>query len=265
MRRKFEQTQIRTSAAHELLTNFERFVYDRPIDSNEGLHFSDIPLTEYALQAAIVEPRTALHKVLDDLAYIYFYLYAYDDVDFAPELVGDFAEYVRWMFSEMGMVVPIEFSSLDPEVLRSARNEHKEAFLHGLHNIVVSAYAIAWQRKTLLFDFNMKLAARIRPLRKAEYPVLEADGRLPRSYFPSWLISSIQLRDRGFCQECGRPALPVFGSQEAPHIDHMVPLAYGGGNDPTNFRLLCSNCNLEKGAKLSEICDEFSWPNARGN
>jgi HNH endonuclease len=265
MRRKFEQTQIRTSAANELLTCFERFVYDRPIDSNEGLHFSDMPLTDYALQTAIIEPRTALHKALDYLADIYFHLYAYDDVDFAPDLVGEFADYVRWMFSEMGMTAPTEFSSLDPDVLRRARDEHRNAFSYGLHNIVVSAYAIAWQRKTLMFDFNMKLAERIRPLKKTNSPVLEADGRLPRGYFPSWLVNSIQHRDRGLCQQCGRPALAVFGSVESPHIDHMVALAIGGGNDPTNLQLLCGNCNLAKGAKMIEIRDEFSWPNARGN
>ncbi|VWB45296.1 hypothetical protein BPS26883_02075 [Burkholderia pseudomultivorans] len=265
MKRKFEQTQIRTSAAHELLTCFERFVYDRPIDVNEGLHFADVPLTDYALQTATIEPRTALHKVLADLADVYFYLYAYDDAEFAPDLASEFADYVRWMFGEMGMIAPAAFSSSDPEVLRCARDEHRSAFSDGLHNIVVSAYAIAWQRRTLMFDFNTKLAERIRPLKKSDYPVLESDGRLPRAYFPSWLVNRIQHRDRGLCQHCGRPALAVFGSEESSHIDHMVALAIGGGNDPTNLQLSCGDCNLAKGAKVVEIRDEFSWPDARGS
>jgi len=264
MRPKLETNQIRTSAAHELLTDFERFVYDRPTDENEYLYFFNIPLTEYALQAACVEPRTALHKVLDDLVDFYF-LYAYDDVDFGPDVAGEFASYVQWMFNEMNIDVPPEFFSLDPGVLRRARNEHRKTFVDGLHNIVVSAFAIAWQNKTLMFDFNMKLAERIQRLNKSEYPALEADGRLPRRNFPKWLVNLIHHRDRGMCRQCGQPALPVFGSQAAPHIDHMVPLANGGGNDPTNLQLLCNKCNLAKGAKLIEIPDEFSWPNARGN
>jgi len=265
MKRKFEQNQIRTAAAHELLTCFERFVYDRPYDSNEALHFEDVPLTDYALQAATIEPRTALHKVLEDLAYVYFYLYAYDDAEFAPDLVGEFAAYVRWMFGEMGLVAPAEFASSDPQVLRLARDNYRDAFTHGLHHVVVSAYAVAWQRRTLMFDFNKKLAERIRPLKKSEHPILEADGRLPRAHFPSWLVNRIQNRDMGLCQHCGRPVLAVFGSEEPSHIDHMVALAVGGGNDPTNLQLSCSDCNLKKGAKAIEIKDVFSWPNARGN
>lgn len=33
------------------------------------------------------------------------------------------------------------------------------------------------------------------------------------------------------------------------HIDHFIPLAKGGANDPGNLRLACPACNLHKGAK----------------
>jgi 5-methylcytosine-specific restriction endonuclease McrA len=33
------------------------------------------------------------------------------------------------------------------------------------------------------------------------------------------------------------------------HIDHVMPLAKGGSNDPSNIQLLCPTCNLRKGAK----------------
>lgn len=33
------------------------------------------------------------------------------------------------------------------------------------------------------------------------------------------------------------------------HVDHIVALANGGGNDPANLQLLCAPCNLSKGAK----------------
>jgi 5-methylcytosine-specific restriction endonuclease McrA len=33
------------------------------------------------------------------------------------------------------------------------------------------------------------------------------------------------------------------------HVDHVLPLARGGSNDPTNIQLLCKTCNLSKGAK----------------
>lgn len=34
------------------------------------------------------------------------------------------------------------------------------------------------------------------------------------------------------------------------HIDHKIPLARGGTNDPANLCLACPDCNLSKGAKL---------------
>jgi HNH endonuclease len=33
------------------------------------------------------------------------------------------------------------------------------------------------------------------------------------------------------------------------HIDHIVPLAKGGGNDRRNLQLLCGFCNMSKGAR----------------
>ena len=33
------------------------------------------------------------------------------------------------------------------------------------------------------------------------------------------------------------------------HVDHILPLTLGGGNDKHNIQLLCPRCNLSKGAK----------------
>ena len=37
---------------------------------------------------------------------------------------------------------------------------------------------------------------------------------------------------------------------EEIHLDHIVPLGEYGNNDPTNFQLVCRECNLEKGTKV---------------
>ncbi|MDN7591846.1 HNH endonuclease [Burkholderia seminalis] len=264
MKNKFDKFQIQTGAGNELLVVLNRFIYDRPMQGIEEWHFPDIPLKEYALASVTIEGRTALHKVLYDLAYVDFYLYAFDDVDFAPELLEEFRAYVTWIFREMRLPVPSQFSSDDPDVVRAARNACRDTFIEGLHTIVDSAYALAWHRKTLLYDFNQRLASTIRPLRKADYSILESDGRLPRATrYPSWLVNAVQKRDRGLCQHCGVPVTAVLGSDSSPHLDHLVALALGGGNDPTNLMLSCGPCNLSKGARPAEIRDEFSWPNAR--
>ena len=54
--------------------------------------------------------------------------------------------------------------------------------------------------------------------------------------------------DRFVCVQNGRCAM-CFGPYGRYHIDHIVPLARGGSNWPSNLQLLCKPCNLSKGAK----------------
>lgn len=53
-------------------------------------------------------------------------------------------------------------------------------------------------------------------------------------------------RDGGHCSYCGADVSESF------HIDHAVPVAYGGGNDPDNLALACATCNLSKGARTPD-------------
>jgi hypothetical protein len=50
-------------------------------------------------------------------------------------------------------------------------------------------------------------------------------------------------RDEGMCRHCGRPLR--FNSF---HVDHLVPIARGGGNEMQNLAASCAPCNLSKGA-----------------
>lgn len=53
------------------------------------------------------------------------------------------------------------------------------------------------------------------------------------------------LREAGFrCQYCGRGAPQVL-----LHVDHRIPRALGGTNDPSNLVASCATCNVGKGAE----------------
>lgn len=56
-------------------------------------------------------------------------------------------------------------------------------------------------------------------------------------------VERIHRLQRGRCAGC-RVAL---GTKY--HRDHIVPLALGGSNQPTNIQLMCRPCNLSKSAK----------------
>lgn len=264
MRRKLGRSEVRTGAATQLLETLHRYVYGRPLDRNEALLFEEIPLTEYALRAHVPLERTALHNVLYDLAYNGWCVMSYDDFDFASDLLPEIRKFLSFTFSEMRIPFPQDFETNDPDEFRAARDKHRQLFENGLHFIVDDTFFLAWQLKSLLADFNGALAARIRGMKLSDDPRLVADGRLPRpNYIPTWVVTVLHQRDRGFCQECGRPAIASLGSDEAPHIDHIVALANGGGSDVTNLRLMCAECNLGKGASNALVANQFAWPNSR--
>lgn len=64
-------------------------------------------------------------------------------------------------------------------------------------------------------------------------------------------------KQRGLCANC-KAALLMSGKQKY-HVDHIMPLAKGGSNWPSNLQCLCPTCNLKKNAK-----DPVKWANENG-
>lgn len=64
-------------------------------------------------------------------------------------------------------------------------------------------------------------------------------------------------RDGFACKYCGRK-----GSGESPlHIDHIVPVALGGGNEDENLVTACEDCNFGKSdiPLPQEPCESNHW------
>jgi 5-methylcytosine-specific restriction endonuclease McrA len=55
-------------------------------------------------------------------------------------------------------------------------------------------------------------------------------------------IEAIRVAQGNRCYLCGKELTKY-------HIDHFIPLALGGSNDPGNLRLACPKCNQSKHAK----------------
>jgi hypothetical protein len=69
-----------------------------------------------------------------------------------------------------------------------------------------------------------------------------------RKKIPPKLKYEIRKRDGFMCVSCGRTAKDGVKL----HIDHKVPIALGGTNDPDNLQTLCQECNLGKSATHPE-------------
>lgn len=84
---------------------------------------------------------------------------------------------------------------------------------------------------------------------------LDADDESPKQWvervpIPSWAKKMLLARERGCCAVCAKQlSLELL---DDPHVDHILPLKLGGTNDICNLQVLCSVCNLAKGARRLE-------------
>lgn len=60
-----------------------------------------------------------------------------------------------------------------------------------------------------------------------------------------------QIRTQPWCAWCGDG--PTETAARGDHLagDHIIPLAHGGTNDPTNYQTLCGRCNSSKRDRTS--------------
>jgi hypothetical protein len=71
-------------------------------------------------------------------------------------------------------------------------------------------------------------------------------------------IAALGRRDHWTCWVCAGDVDPdaVPGSPHAASVDHVIPRARGGTNDPANLRLAHRRCNGQRGSAVPEL----DWP-----
>lgn len=57
---------------------------------------------------------------------------------------------------------------------------------------------------------------------------------------------------------CGRRCLACGATEQTAKltVDHVVPLAVGGSNDPANIQVLCMSCNVSKATRSTDYRDD---------
>lgn len=92
-------------------------------------------------------------------------------------------------------------------------------------------------------DFNEAsaetMAEALKRALRSSTPKKHRRGLSPKTRF------AIFERDGFACQYCGRTAPTVVLA-----VDHVVPVAEGGSDAPTNLTTACKECNAGKGAKV---------------
>jgi 5-methylcytosine-specific restriction endonuclease McrA len=124
--------------------------------------------------------------------------------------------------------------------------------------VVPSTFHVLFADRNFIFALQQQL----RDMVKDRGPALlgnrlDDQGRIKRVYIPAWLKKALFFRDRGECQKCGKDISGLRSPFDKLHLDHIVPLADYGNNDPTNFQLICSKCNQLKGTKIDYLRARF--------
>ena len=76
----------------------------------------------------------------------------------------------------------------------------------------------------------------------------EAPKRARRRTMNNSLRYDIMKRDHFKCTVCGES--PSTNINTVLEVDHILPVAKGGGNEYENLTTICKNCNIGKMAKL---------------
>ena len=69
---------------------------------------------------------------------------------------------------------------------------------------------------------------------------------IPRDHIPRAVRQAIYRRDGFACRYCGRGRSQTIRLE----LDHFVPVARGGTDDPANLVTACFDCNRAKGARV---------------
>jgi hypothetical protein len=96
--------------------------------------------------------------------------------------------------------------------------------------------------KNHALDIAVKNSTKSKKLSKFQehikkFPAPRENGALRsrRKYIPAQIQRKIWSRDQGRCRHCD--------STRFLEIDHIIPLALGGSDEPDNLRILCRPCN----------------------
>jgi 5-methylcytosine-specific restriction endonuclease McrA len=95
-----------------------------------------------------------------------------------------------------------------------------------------------WMDKMALHDW-MDYAGRLVEKR--------VENKVRQKRFRDRTRMPIYNRDGGLCGYCGEP-VPISKF----YVDHIVPIAKGGDNNPKNLVTSCNSCNISKGGRTPE-------------
>jgi len=233
------------------LYSFSDVVYGAVLGAN-GLDDDEIfaDYLDNPVKALTPHKDTLLHEFIQSALY---QNYAYF-LDKAPDLE---VSGLKSLLEEAEMECPKWMTS---EKIERHLNQADRLLSRAIEIMAPSVFYLLFSDRQFLGEFQRRIATFVSSMKHRDYPnLLTRDGVAKRlEYIPTWLKAGIFYRDRGRCQLCFRDLSGLGRPVRDIHLDHIIPLAMSGSNDPTNFQLSCQGCNLSKGRRAMNQSPRFS-------
>ncbi|MCK5039738.1 MAG: HNH endonuclease [Candidatus Aenigmarchaeota archaeon] len=195
------------------------------------------------------QKHTILHDLIE-IRWILDYEYLSRKLDY-EDLINHFEEILK--------VYNVKVNKRDPDD-RKYCDSLEKLMPKANPPIVGEIFNILYGDRMFLLKLNEIASKTVRCMKMNEFPkILEKDGVLKRrNCLPIWLKYAVRHRDKDRCQGCGKDLSVMRKPHHELCYDHIVPLNKGGTNDPTNFQLLCNDCNLKKGGVVIKTSEYYT-------
>ena len=229
------------------------------VDDDESFH--ELPWEDdtFRRSVATFSKVTVLHHYIYTMIAVetrYDYRKRADIYEEAPELIAEIEDTLRAYGIDYQPYADYQRTiSADDAKTREEYPFHQwfltqeERFEELWEKLTDEVFHLLFSNRAFLLRFNIALAKWV-TAHNIQFPadLVTKKGLLKRVAIPKWVRDAVFFRDHGRCLFCQVDLSGLLATDRLDHFDHMVPLAGGGINDPTNVQLLCEACNLRKSA-----------------
>nr|HAT8715374.1 hypothetical protein [Legionella jordanis] len=188
------------------------------------------------------QKNTILHDFIENIINDHFSVVYFND-SYREYDFGNFKDIIEGskvidLFSQYEIkFIPIE------QYLKKTNKEYFYYCYEYLRNVLeskltpilkVEVFNLLFDDRELMKEFNILIANDLE----------EKTKRCTR--WPKWLERALFCREKGRCAFCKKDISSLLNTNNKPAIDHIVPIALNGTNDPTNLQMLCNMCNTTK-------------------
>lgn len=187
------------------------------------------------------QKNTLLHDVIEYIISNFFNV-VYFNNNFDVYSIDDVAILEENGVIELFDEYEIEYISLEDYL----SNNNNDYFLYGyeylrevlelklLPILKEEVFNLLFNDRELMKEFNILISQ-------------DLDEKVKRCRtWPKWLERALFCREKGLCALCKKDLTQLLHTKHKPAIDHIVPIAKKGVNDPTNLQMLCNKCNESK-------------------